>query len=49
MFEVTRDGAIVWECMNPVLSGANASNAVYRAHRIPYGRIPQLGVARECE
>jgi hypothetical protein len=44
MFEVTRDGAIVWEYMNPLFAGANASNAVYRAYRIPYGWIPQLMV-----
>jgi hypothetical protein len=44
MFEVTRDGTIVWEYMNPLFAGANASNAVYRAYRIPYGWIPQLMV-----
>jgi hypothetical protein len=42
MFEVTRDGAIVWEYMYPQFAGANASNAVYRAYRLPYGWIPQL-------
>ena len=42
MFEVTKEGAIVWEYMYPTFSGANASNAVYRAYRIPYGWIPQL-------
>jgi hypothetical protein len=44
MFEVTRDGTIVWEYMYPLFSGANASNAVYRAYRVPYGWIPQLPV-----
>ena len=44
MFEVTRDGAIVWEFMFPMFSGANQSNAVYRAYRVPYGWIPQLPV-----
>ena len=44
MFEVTRDGAIVWEYMFPMFSGANQSNAVYRAYRVPYGWIPQLPV-----
>jgi hypothetical protein len=44
MFEVTRDGTIVWEYMFPIFAGANASNAVYRAYRIPYGWIPQLPV-----
>jgi hypothetical protein len=42
MFEVTREGAIVWEYMHPLFSGANASNAVYRAYRLPYAWIPQL-------
>lgn len=47
MFEVTRDGAIVWEYMYPVFSGANAANAVYRAYRVPYGWIPQLATPTE--
>lgn len=47
MFEVTRDGAIVWEYMYPLFGGANASNAVYRAYRIPYGWIPQLTAPSE--
>ena len=42
MFEVTTEGVIVWEYMYPLFSGANASNAVYRAYRIPYGWIPQI-------
>ena len=44
MFEVTREGAIVWEYMFPMFSGANQSNAVYRAYRVPYAWIPQLRV-----
>jgi hypothetical protein len=42
MFEVTKEGAIVWEYMYPLFSGPGASNAVYRAYRVPYGWIPQL-------
>jgi hypothetical protein len=42
MFEVTPKNEIVWEYMFPMFSGANQSNAVYRAYRIPYGWIPQL-------
>jgi hypothetical protein len=42
MFEVTTESAIVWEYMYPLFSGANSSNAVYRAYRIPYAWIPQL-------
>jgi hypothetical protein len=47
MFEVTREGAIVWEYMYPMFSGANSSNAVYRAYRVPYGWLPQLRMPRE--
>jgi len=47
MFEVTKDGAIVWEYMYPLFSGANASNAVYRAYRLPYDWIPQLMAPRQ--
>jgi len=44
LFEVTKDGAVVWEYMFPIFAGANASNAVYRAYRIPYAWVPQLPV-----
>ena len=47
LFEVTPDSTIVWEYMYPLFSGANASNAVYRAYRVPYGWIPQLTVPTE--
>jgi hypothetical protein len=42
IFEVTAKGEIVWEYMYPLFAGANQSNAVYRAYRIPYAWIPQL-------
>ncbi|HEY6457214.1 MAG TPA: aryl-sulfate sulfotransferase [Steroidobacteraceae bacterium] len=42
VFEVTPDGKIVWEYINPLFSGPQSSNAVYRAYRVPYGWIPQL-------
>jgi hypothetical protein len=42
IFEVTRDGKIVWEYINPVFSGPQSSNALYRAYRLPYSWIPQL-------
>ncbi|HEY3517036.1 MAG TPA: aryl-sulfate sulfotransferase [Gammaproteobacteria bacterium] len=42
MFEVTTDGAIVWEYMNPLFAGQRQSNDVYRAYRLPYEWIPQL-------
>ena len=47
MFEVTPDGTIVWEYMFPLFGGANRSNAVYRAYRVPYSWIPQLMTPRE--
>jgi hypothetical protein len=48
MFEVTVKGTIVWEYMYPQFgTGPNASNAVYRAYRIPYGWIPQLMMPKE--
>jgi len=47
LFEVTRGGAIVWEYMFPMFAGPNSSNAVYRAYRIPYDWIPQLGKPTE--
>jgi hypothetical protein len=42
VFEVTPDGTIVWEYLNPLFAGPQASNAVYRAYRLPYAWIPQL-------
>ena len=42
MFEVTADAAIVWEYLFPLFTGQNASNAVYRAYRIPYSWMPQV-------
>ncbi|MGC1459649.1 MAG: aryl-sulfate sulfotransferase [Steroidobacteraceae bacterium] len=42
VFEVTHEGRIVWEYINPLFDGPQASNAVYRAYRLPYSWIPQL-------
>jgi hypothetical protein len=49
MFEVTRDGAIVWEYMSPFFgtTGPRPSNSVYRAYRVPYDWIPQLAPPKE--
>ena len=44
---VATKGDIVWEYMFPLFGGANASNAVYRAYRVPYGWIPQLTIPSE--
>jgi hypothetical protein len=42
VFEVRNDRKIVWEYMYPVFGGAQSSNAVYRAYRVPYDWIPQI-------
>ena len=43
VFEVTTQGAIVWEYVYPVFStAARPTNSVYRAYRLPYDWIPQL-------
>jgi len=47
VFEVTRDGAIVWEYVFPMFTGARATNSVYRAYRLPYEWIPQLARPKE--
>jgi len=48
VFEVTKDGAIVWEYVFPIFSaGARPSNSVYRAYRLPYEWIPQLARPQE--
>jgi len=47
VFEVTSDGAIVWEYMNPLFAGPRQSNDVYRAYRLPYAWIPQIARPNE--
>ena len=42
VFEVTNDGTIVWEYMNPLFAGPRSSNDVYRAYRLPYDWLPQI-------
>ncbi|MEO8098805.1 MAG: aryl-sulfate sulfotransferase [Acidobacteriota bacterium] len=44
LFEVTKEGAIVWEYVYPVFGAGKArvTNSVYRAYRVPYTWIPQL-------
>jgi len=48
MFEVTREGEIVWEYMSGFFAGPRRSNSVYRAYRVPYDWIPQLERPREA-
>jgi outer membrane protein assembly factor BamB len=48
VFEVTTQGAIVWEYIYPVFStAAQPTNSVYRAYRLPYDWIPQLAYPTE--
>jgi len=48
IFEVTSDAEIVWEYVSPYFETREAaSNAVYRAYRVPYDWIPQLERPRE--
>jgi hypothetical protein len=43
LFEVTTAGDIVWEYVSPYFTqGANRTNRVYRAYRVPYSWVPQL-------
>jgi outer membrane protein assembly factor BamB len=43
LFEVTNAGEIVWEYVSPFFTeGANRTNRVYRAYRVPYGWVPQV-------
>ncbi len=47
VFEVTAEGAIVWEYMNAPGESGRKSNSVYRAYRVPYSWIPQLATPAE--
>ena len=47
LFEVAKDGKIVWEYIYPVFSGPQSSNNVYRAYRLPYDWIPQIERPKE--
>jgi hypothetical protein len=47
LFEVTKEGKIVWEYIYPVFGGTPPSNNIYRAYRLPYDWIPQLEKPKE--
>ena len=47
LFEVTKEGKIVWEYIYPVFSGAQSTNSVYRGYRLPYDWIPQIERPKE--
>jgi hypothetical protein len=43
LFEITPARDIVWEYVSPYFTdGANSTNRVYRAYRLPYSWVPQL-------
>jgi len=43
IFEITVEGELVWEYVNPYFATDPVrTNRVFRAHRIPYGWVPQL-------
>ena len=52
LFEITPDGEIVWEYVNPFLSysfepyvpGAVIDKGVYRCYRVPYERAPRASI-----
>ena len=50
IFEVTAEHEIVWEYINPYfnqISPRHATNMVYRAYRVPYKWVPQVGPQQE--
>lgn len=50
IFEVTADHELVWEFINPYFNNItekHSTNMVYRAYRVPYEWIPQLGEQKE--
>ena len=47
LFEVTKEGKIVWEYIYPIFAGAQSSNNVYRGYRLPYDWIPQIERPKE--
>lgn len=45
--EVTPDHEIVWEYISPYYNTKGKYNLVYRAYRVPYDYVPQLGKQKE--
>lgn len=45
--EVTPDHEIVWEYISPFYTANGKYNLVYRAYRVPYDYVPQLGKPKE--
>ncbi len=42
LFEVTREGTIVWEYVFPLFTPPRSTNSVCRGYRVPYDWIPQI-------
>ena len=49
LLEVTADHELVWEYISPYYGTDGQSNYVYRAYRVPYEWVPQLGRPEEKE
>ena len=47
VFEVTKDHELVWEFISPYWGQKLPMNMVYRAYRVPYEWVPQLGKQEE--
>lgn len=47
IFEVTPEHEIVWEYISPYWGQLMGINMVYRAYRVPYEWVPQLGKPKE--
>lgn len=47
LFEITKEGQIVWEYIYPQFGTGNSPNAVYRGYRVPYDWIPQIAQPKE--
>ena len=45
--EVTPDHEIVWEYISPYYNQKGKYNLVYRAYRVPYDYVPQLGAQKQ--
>lgn len=47
LFEITNEGEIVWEYINPYRDKKDGLNMIYRAYRYPYEYAPQLDKQEE--
>ncbi|MBI4283286.1 MAG: thioredoxin, partial [Chloroflexi bacterium] len=47
IFEVTREGKVVWEFVNPFQESETVFQSIYRAYRVPYDWVPQVEPPKE--